>query len=370
MFLCARLFFEHCNKYKRKVIITYHRVLRIQYALLSLELVLGKSSSSMPEGGVRAGLFSRKRPPRKSGDDDDDDDDDGAKKRRRVVEKASSSSVVSFAEFTAQFDVVERTETGVWCARRLDDTTNATTSSLERIDFSNAVATPSDLYGAYLGLMRSGLWLECRPRVELGVRGDAPLLCLRCEPNPKPEAKRNGTTRVARQKTKAYAFAVNRGLIDDEFLNVVANRDGLDRLADPSKAAAAASEGGGVEAKPRAPRPKSEKGNEQNEDKEEDKEEETYGSTIVVTIDSDGTTTAMRVSRGFVEPDELCRKDEDANDALGDREEETDIFFGDDEANKQGHGGGGGAKMPAGALDFSSSDDDIHDLDDDDEEVG
>ena len=53
---------------------------------------------------------------------------------------------------------------------------------------------------------------------------------------------------MARQKTKAYAFAVNRGLIDDEFMNVVANRDGLDRLADPSKAAAAASEGGGVEA--------------------------------------------------------------------------------------------------------------------------
>ena len=324
----------------------------------------------MPEsggGGGGAGLFSRKRPPRKSGDDDDDD---GAKKRRRVE---ASSSVLSFAEFTAQFDVVERTETGVWCARSLDDettTNDATTSSLERIDFFNAVATPSDLYGAYLGLMRSGLWLECRPRVELGVRGDAPLLCLRCEPNPKPEAKRNGTTRVARQKTKAYAFAVNRGLIDDEFLNVVANRDGLDRLADPSKAATASSEGGGVEAKPRAPRPKSEKGNEQNEDKEEDKEEEeeeeTYGSTIVVTIDSDGTTTAMRVSRGFVEPDELCRKDEDANDALGDREEETDIFFGDDEANKQGHGGG--AKMPAGALDFSSSDDDIHDLDEEEEE--
>ena len=312
-----------------------------------------RDSSRRPEGG--GGLFSRKRP-RKSGDD-------GAKKRH------FESSVLSFAEFTAQFDIVERTATGVWCAR-LDTTNDAKTSSLEQIDFSNAVATPSDLYGAYLGLMRSGLWLECRPRVELGVRGDAPLLCLRCEPNPKPEAKRNGTTRVARQKTKAYAFAVNRGLIDDEFLNVVANRDGLDRLADPSKAAAASSEGGGVEAKPRAPRPKSEKGNEQNEDKEEDKEEEeeeTYGSTIVVTIDSDGTTTAMRVSRGFVEPDELCRKDEDANDALGDREEETDIFFGDDEANKQGHGGG--AKMPAGALDFSSSDDDIHDLEEEEEEV-
>ena len=77
--------------------------------------------------------------------------------------------------------------------RRLDDTTNATTtSSLERIDFSNAVATPSDLYGAYLGLMRSGLWLECRLRVELGVRGDTSVvLAIASEPETGGEEERN-----------------------------------------------------------------------------------------------------------------------------------------------------------------------------------
>ena len=123
MFLCARVCFLNVvirtNAKSSSSHISSSRFAHPIYALLlSLELVLGKSSSSMPEGGVRAGLFSRKRPPHKSGDDDDDDDDDdGAKKWRRVVEKASSSSVVSFAEFTAQFDVVERTETGVWCAR-------------------------------------------------------------------------------------------------------------------------------------------------------------------------------------------------------------------------------------------------------------
>ena len=51
-------------------------------------------------------------------------------------------------------------------------TARTTVSTLDEIDFSRAVATPSDLYGAYLGLMRSGLWLECTPICEMFTVGD------------------------------------------------------------------------------------------------------------------------------------------------------------------------------------------------------
>ena len=321
----------------------------------------------------------------------------------------ATTTLLSFPEFISR------------CAFVNTSTAKTTTvSSLDEIDFSRAVATPSDLYGAYLGLMRSGLWLECTPTCEMFTVGDEreeeeeggkgkrrreeqhqqpPLLCLMCEPNPKPEETKkrntkndtttrnkrdgnvgNGAKRRARAKTKAYAFALNRGVVDETFLEAVANGDGLERLADPSlkeqpeakeKAgliALAMEEEKGTAAK--LPLKEDEKENERNhrrnieENVKEEEETAPYESIIVVTIDSDGTTTAMRVSRGFVEPEELRRKEENDDD-----EEEENGFIG---------GGGGEAKnppkgkkknnktkksIPAGALAFSSSDDD-DDLDD------
>ena len=339
----------------------------------------------------------------------------------------ATSTVLSCPEFISR------------CAFVNTSTAKTTTvSSLDEIDFSRAVATPSDLYGAYLGLMRSGLWLECTPTCEMFTVGDEreeeemeggkgkrrreeqhqrpPLLCLMCEPNPKPEETKkrntknntttrnkrdgnvgNGAKRRARAKTKAYAFALNRGVVDETFLEAVANGDGLERLADPSlKEQPEAKEKAGLialameEEKGTAaelPLKEDEKENERNHRrnieenvKEEGKEEEEtapYESIIVVTIDSDGTTTAMRVSRGFVEPEELRRKEENDDD----EENDLDASGDDDEEEEENGflgGGGGEAKnppkgkkkknktkksIPAGALAFSSSDDD-DDLDD------
>ena len=338
--------------------------------------------------------------------------------------RGMNATLLSFPEFISRCEFVNKS------------TARTTVSSLDEIDFSRAVATPSDLYGAYLGLMRSGLWLECTPRCEMFTVGEQeeeeeggkgkrrreeqqqpPLLCLMCEPNPKPEETKktntkkntttrnkrdgnvgNGAKRRARARTKAYAFALNRGVVDETFLETVANGDGLERLADPSLkeqpeakkvadlAALAMEEEKGTAAK--LPLKEDEKENERNHRpgreeenvKEEGKEEEQtapYESIIVVTIDSDGTTTAMRVSRGFVEPEELRRKEEN------DDEEENDLdASGDDDDDEEENGflggGGGEAKnppkgkkkknktkksIPVGALAFSSSDDD-DDLDD------
>ena len=338
--------------------------------------------------------------------------------------RGMNATLLSFPEFISRCEFVNKSTAKT-----------TTVSSLDEIDFSRAVATPSDLYGAYLGLMRSGLWLECTPRCEMFTVGEQeeeeeggkgkrrrdeqhqqpPLLCLMCEPNPKPEETKkrntknntttrnkrdgnvgNGAKRRARAKTKAYAFALNRGVVDETFLEAVANGDGLERLADPSlKEQPEAKEKAGLTAlameeekgtAAELPLKEDEKESERNHRrnieenvKEEGKEEEEttpYESIIVVTIDSDGTTTAMRVSRGFVEPEELRRKEENDDDeendldASGDdEEEEENVFLG---------GGGGEAKnppkgkkknnktkksIPAGALAFSSSDDD-DDLDD------
>ena len=153
-----------------------------------------------------------KRRPRRDGDDDEST-------------PAGVARLLSFTEFASRCEIVD-----------INNNASASSSvssklSLEDVDFSSAVATPSDLYGAYLGLMRSGLWLECLPRIELHAHHQKPLSCLKCTPNPRPAAKRNGTIpRTARQKTKAYAFALNRGVIDEEFLEIVANRDGLEIL--------------------------------------------------------------------------------------------------------------------------------------------
>ena len=339
----------------------------------------------------------------------------------------ATTTLLSFPEFISR------------CAFVNASTAKTTTvSSLDEIDFSRAVATPSDLYGAYLGLMRSGLWLECTPTCEMFTVGDEreeeeeggkgkrrreeqhqqpPLLCLMCEPNPKPEETKkrntknntttrnkrdgnvgNGAKRRARAKTKAYAFALNRGVVDETFLEAVANGDGLERLADPSlKEQPEAKEKAGLialameEEKGTAaelPLKEDEKENERNhrrnieenvkeEGKEEEEQTAPYESIIVVTIDSDGTTTAMRVSRGFVEPEELRRKEENDDDEENDLDASGDD---DDEEEENGFLGGGGGEaknptkgkkknnktkksIPAGALAFSSSDDD-DDLDD------
>jgi hypothetical protein len=326
----------------------------------------------------------------------------------------NATTLLSFPEFISRCEFVMTSAS---------TTARTTVSSLDEIDFSRAVATPSDLYGAYLGLMRSGLWLECTPICEMFTVGEQeeeeeggkgkrrreeqqqpPLLCLMCEPNPKPEETKktntknntttrnkrdgnvgNGAKRRARAKTKAYAFALNRGVVDETFLEAVANGDGLERLADPSLkegpeakekaglAALAMEEEKGTAAK--LPLKEDEKENERNHRpgreeenvKEEGKEEETapYESIIVVTIDSDGTTTAMRVSRGFVEPEELRRKEENDDD----EEEEENGFLGGggEEAKNPPKGKKKNNKtkksIPAGALAFSSSDDD-DDLDD------
>lgn len=332
----------------------------------------------------------------------------------------NATTLLSFPEFISRCEFVNKS------------TARTTVSTLDEIDFSRAVATPSDLYGAYLGLMRSGLWLECTPICEMFTVGEQeeeeeeggkgkrrreqqqqhqpPLLCLMCEPNPKPEETKktntkntiknkrdgnvgNGTKRRARAKTKAYAFALNRGVVDETFLEAVANGDGLERLADPSlkeqpeakKAAGLATfateeeEGTAAELPLKEDEKESERNHRRNIEENVKEEEQTapYESIIVVTIDSDGTTTAMRVSRGFIEPEELRRKEENDDDEENDRdasgddeeEEEENVFLG---------GGGGEARnppkakkknnktkksIPAGALAFSSSDDD-DDLDD------
>jgi len=274
-----------------------------------------------------------KRRPRRDGDDHNDENTAGGVAR-----------LLSFTEFASKCEIVDNASSS--------SVSSSSKLSLEDVDFSSAVATPSDLYGAYLGLMRSGLWLECLPRIELNAHHQKPLSCLKCTPNPRPAAKRNGTIpRTARQKTKAYAFALNRGVIDEEFLEIVANRDGLDRLAASSSAAAAVEKmegGGGGEKKASTTTTTTrEEENERTEHKEEEQKEQKeetndkkdeHESIIVVTIDSDGTTTAMRVSRDFVEPDELVRKDEDDRN---DGDEDGDVFFGDNDDQEDGIGRGG-----------------------------
>ena len=294
-----------------------------------------------------------KRRPRRDGDTCNDESTAGGVAR-----------LLSFTEFASKCEIVDNASS----SSSSSSVSSSSKLSLEDVDFSSAVATPSDLYGAYLGLMRSGLWLECLPRIELNAHHQKPLSCLKCTPNPRPAAKRNGTIpRTARQKTKAYAFALNRGVIDEEFLEIVANRDGLDRLAASSSAAAVEKmEGGGGGEKKASTTTTTtrEEENERTEHKEEEQKEQKeetndkkdeHESIIVVTIDSDGTTTAMRVSRDFVEPDELVRKDEDDRN---DGDEDGDVFFGDNDDQEDGIGRGGRKNNVGGSatkdLAFSS----------------
>jgi hypothetical protein len=312
------------------------------------------TSSGANETKKRASVPSSllKRRPRRDGDDDEST-------------PAGVARLLSFTEFASRCEIVDINNN----ASASSSVSSSSKLSLEDVDFSSAVATPSDLYGAYLGLMRSGLWLECLPRIELHAHHQKPLSCLKCTPNPRPAAKRNGTVpRTARQKTKAYAFALNRGVIDEEFLEIVANRDGLDRLAASAaveKVEKVEGEGGEKKALERTTTRERTEHKEEEEEKQEtnDKKDE-HESIIVVTIDSDGTTTAMRVSRDFVEPDELIRKDEDdrENDGEGD-----DVFFGDND--DQDNGGGGRKNVLGGAtknLAFSSG----SEGDDEDDDYG
>ena len=283
------------------------------------------------------------------------------------MKKASIVELMSYTEFVSKCEIVrmkertndrERNDDFVEDGKEPPEKKKLRAMMIETIDFRNACATASDAYGAYCGMMRSGLWDDCKPILEVVVIGNDDddekekeievFFALECEPNRAPEPKRNGQVRMKRKKTRAYVFALSRGLIDERFLRRVANKDGNERLVVPGNAKQIATTDDNDEVKEYEENRKLKHNNNNNNNEDEQKVEEF--SKIVVTIDSDGTTTAMRVSENFLEPEELQRKEDDYEDNDLDAKEAK--LFGEDDDENNGNSRKCFA-VPAGALAFS-----------------
>lgn len=73
---------------------------------------------------------------------------------------------------------------------------------------TGALADVSDAYGAYVSLMRSGLWRDIAPRRASEDEGG--YIYLLCDPTATPRERRKDTPRKARTRAVAVPFAVTR----------------------------------------------------------------------------------------------------------------------------------------------------------------
>ena len=76
------------------------------------------------------------------------------------------------------------------------------------VESRRALADVSDAYGAYVSLMRSGLWRDIAPRRASEDEGG--YIYLLCDPTATPRERRKDTPRKARTRAVAVPFAVTR----------------------------------------------------------------------------------------------------------------------------------------------------------------
>ena len=81
----------------------------------------------------------------------------------------------------------------------------------------DVVASEAEAYGAYVALMRSGLWLD----VAFARDHASGVLYAACEPRATPTERRKDEPREARPRTIAVPFAVTRACVTPSFFDVV-----------------------------------------------------------------------------------------------------------------------------------------------------
>jgi hypothetical protein len=89
---------------------------------------------------------------------------------------------------------------------------------------SGALADVADAYGAYVSLMRSGLWRDIAPRRASEDEGG--YIYLLCDPTATPKERRKDTPRKARTRTVAVPFAVTRACATPAMFDVLAHSRG------------------------------------------------------------------------------------------------------------------------------------------------
>ena len=185
-----------------------------------------------------------------------------------------------------------------------EDDAQRAAASKSRLARARGLADDAEAYGAYVSLMRSGLWRDVAPRRANGAAEGAAVLL--CEPLDPPRERRAGEPRPTRRRTIAVPFAVSRGCVTPALLDDVTRMGRKDAEPWPW----AASDGDAdADASRRAPKP----------DDIERGDAEEYPKLLVM-IDSDGTTTAVRVTSGFMRPADVPEKtgDDDDSDADAD----------------------------------------------------
>jgi hypothetical protein len=199
-------------------------------------------------------------------------------------------------------------------------TDDASTSASTTID---VIANDADAYGVYVSLMRSGLWCDATPMVD--EKTGAVYFC--CEPRETPTERRKDQPREARPRTIAVPFGVSRACVTPTLMDVITAMGGKATRESRVKSCRSARLGIRRTATDRLfrtrsmstdgkPWPTSPPGPLVNDNV----------PRLVVMIDSDGTTTTARLSRGFVRPPDVPEKtgdddDSDAEDADDRRDE-------------------------------------------------
>ena len=175
-------------------------------------------------------------------------------------------------------------------------------ASKSRLARARGLADDAEAYGAYVSLMRSGLWRDVAPRRARGAEEGAAVLL--CEPLDPPRERRAGEPRPTRRRTIAVPFAVSRGCVTPALLDDVTRMGRKDAEPWPW----AASDGDAdADASRRAPKP----------DDIERGDAEEYPKLLIM-IDSDGTTTTVRATSGFMRPADVPEKTGDADDSDAD----------------------------------------------------
>ena len=183
-----------------------------------------------------------------------------------------------------------------------EDDAQRAAASKSRLARARGLADDAEAYGAYVSLMRSGLWRDVAPRRANGAAEGAAVLL--CEPLDPPRERRAGEPRPTRRRTIAVPFAVSRGCFTPALLDEVTRMGRRDAEPWPW----AASDGNAdADASRRAPKPVDiERGDADEYPK------------LLVMIDSDGTTTTVRATSGFMRPADVPEKTGDGDDSDAD----------------------------------------------------
>ena len=89
-------------------------------------------------------------------------------------------------------------------------------------DGVDAIANAHEAYGAYVSLMRSGLFCDCAPLVD-GAHG---VVFIACEPRETPTERRKDAPREKRARTFAVPLAVARTCLTPELFDILASIGG------------------------------------------------------------------------------------------------------------------------------------------------